>query len=238
MAINLIKTILAFRSENDLNNFKANFKDYLTETTKLCLFDDDETLGKIDIDNFETCVKMRNNDDIVIFERKNGYRHQNYSKNFIVSDNDYDIDISDDNCITIERGDIVPLQFAIDNDIEIKNSLDYTVYNCDTKFSNSNGFYDSEFYTVFQGDLVSSDDLTTLDNGDVVYTDDAFYCDECHSWVHDNDTSHNDHVGCYVCDSCNERINEENAENESSPTNKSFSYHTDVLICKMGIERK
>ena len=233
MAINLIKTILAFRSENDLNNFKANFKDYLTETTMLRLLSD---IGLSDLDkyNLTSCHKMNNNHDISVFERKNGY-HQNYSKNFIVSDNDYDIDISDDDCIIIERGDIVPLQFAIDNDIEIKNSLDYTVYNCDTKFSNSNGFYDSEFYTVFQGDLVSCDDLTTLANGDIVYNDDAFYCDECHSWVHDNDTSFNDHTDCYVCDSCNERINEENAENEDSPTRKSFCYHTDVLTyCDFG----
>ena len=237
MAINLIKTILAFRSENDLNNFKANFKDYLTETTKLCLFDVDATLGKIDISHFETCLKMRNNDDIVVFERKNGYSHQNYSKHFIVSndDCDIDIDIDDNNYITIESGNIIPLQFAIDNNIEIKNSLDYTFYNHDTKFSNANGYYDSEFYTVFRGKLVSCDDLTTLNNGDIVYNDDAFYCDECHSWVHDNDTSYNDYTDCYVCDSCNERINEENAENEDSPTNKSFSYHTDVLTyCEFG----
>lgn len=232
MAINLIKTILAFQSENDLNNFKANFKDYLTETT-LCLFNDNGALSELD--NFETCLKMRNNQDTVVFERKNGYRHQNYSKHFIVSDNDYDIDISDDNSITIERGDIVPLQFAIDYGIEIKNSLDYTVYNCDTKFSNSNGYYDSEFYTVFQGDLVNRCDLVTLDNGNVVYTDDAFYCDECHSWVHDNDTTFNDYTDCYVCDSCNDSINEENAENENTPTNKSFRYHTDVLTyCNFG----
>lgn len=234
MAINLIKNVLAFQSEIDLSNFKANFKGYLTETTKLCLFDNNNTLGKLDIDNFEVCHKMGNNHDIVVYALKNGYR-QNYSKHFIVSDNDYDGFIDDNRYFDIKRGDIVPLQFAIDNDIEIKNSLDYTFYNYDTKFSNSNGFYDSEFYTVFQGELVSRDDLTTLDNGDVVYNDDAFYCDECHSWVHDNDTSFNDHTDCYVCDSCHDRINEENAENDNSPTNKSFGYHTDVLTyCEFG----
>ena len=232
MAINLIKTVLAFQSESDLNKFKANFKDYLTEAT-LCLFNDDGTLGELD--TFVKCSKMVNNYAIVIFERKNGYRHQNYSKHFIVSDSDYDIDIDDNIICNIERGDIVPLQFANDYDIEIKNSLDYTVYNCDTKFSNANGFYDSEFYTVFQGDLVSREDLTTLDNGTVIYTDDAFYCDECGSWVHDNDTSYNEHTGCYVCDSCDDRINEENEENEDSPTRKSFGYHTDVLTyCNFG----
>lgn len=235
MAINLTKTLLAFQNEIDLNNFKANFKGYLTETSKLCLFDNNNTLGKLDIDNFEVCHKMGNNHDIVVFALKNGYRNQNYSKHFIVSDNDYEIEIDEKNYITIERGDIVPLQFAKDYDIEIKNSLDYTVFNRDTKFSNSNGYYDSEFYTVFQGDLVSRDDLTTLDNGDIVYNDDAFYCGECDSWVHDNDTSYNEHTDCYVCDSCHDRINEENEENEDSPTRKSFSYHTDVLTyCNFG----
>lgn len=235
MSINLIKTILAFQSESDLNKFKANFKGYLTETTKFCLVDNGNTLGERDIDNYEVCHKMTNNHAIVVFALKNGYRHQNYSKHFIVSDSHYDIDIDDEDSVAIERGDIVPLQFAKDYDIEIKNSLDYTVYNRDTKFSNANGFYDSEFYTVFEGDLVSCDDLATLDNGQVVYNDDAFYCDECDSLVHDNDTSYNEHVNRYVCDSCHERINEENEENEDSPTRKSFGYHTDVLTyCEFG----
>ena len=232
MPINLIDTKLAFQSENDLNKYKANFKDYLTEKTKLCLFNDDDSLSELG--TYVRCLSMRNNADIVVFERKNGYR-QNYSKHFIVSDNDYDFDINDDNVVNIERGDLVPLQFAIDNDIEIKNSLDYTVYNRDTKFSNSNGFYDSEFDTIFRGDLVSREDLTTLDNGDTVYNDEAFYCHECDSCVHDNDTIHNDYTDCYVCYSCNERINEENAVNENAPTHLSFDYHTDVLkYCNFG----
>ena len=45
MLINLIDTTLAFQSENDLNKFKVNFKDYLTEKTKLCLFNDDYSLS-------------------------------------------------------------------------------------------------------------------------------------------------------------------------------------------------
>ena len=208
MSINLIKTILAFQSETDLKKFKFNFKNYLTESTLLCLFNDSSTLGGMDFTNYVACSKMANNHDVIIFERKNGYRFQNYSKNFVVSDNDYTVEIYEGRSLDVTRGDLVPLEFAKDHDIEIKNSLDYTVYNRDTEFSNSCGYYDSEFFTVFHGDLVSREDLITLDSGEVVYYDDAFCCPECDSWVRDDDTIYNEHVECYVCDSCNERINE------------------------------
>ena len=130
---------------------------------------------------------MTNNYNVVVFEIENSYRHQNYSKHFVISDGNYEIGSGEEGeeVIEVTRGDIVPFRFAIDYGIEIKNSLDFTIHNSDTKFSNSNGFYDSEFHTVFEGDLVSRNDLVTLDSGDIVHSDDAFCCGECGSVVRD-----------------------------------------------------
>ena len=121
----------------------------------------------------------------------------------------------------------LPIKYVYDESLECldSESNEFT-FDDNTKFSYSCGYYDSEKMVVIDHDLIDIEDTVTLENGKVVHSEDAVWCDEIQEyhllqdctrlengdWLPDNQVIRTANGGYYsrndcdilTCDGCDE----------------------------------
>ena len=172
--MNKLDTIVVFASVKELTERKEFF-----DCADIALI----AKNDLSVDTLLGYVRVGFDSLCTVYERTNGYR-QHCSRNVVESSGD----------------GFVSFAYACEHEIDIENDAGSVTARKDLSFSNSCGYYDSNYYTVKDYELHDADDIVTLHNGEKCHKDDAVFIDELGEYVAESDAVYSDRYGRHILD--------------------------------------
>lgn len=206
-----------------------------------------QTLKKFNFDDYVVIIKK---DDYILYELKNLYKNQNWSKN-----------------IVFNKENLYSFKYACEYKLQIENCSEWIRASENLSFSNSCGYYDPVYNTVFDYELYNEEDIVILHNGNKCHIDDACYIDDEGEYFLESDCVYSsyyersilennavdvrgygyvlrDDDDFFCCDDCDEWYHAddyacdelcENCYEKESISDSAYGYSTNVLhYCEFG----